>query len=68
MRRALPQRPAVGGVHIAGRSPAGLPRPAVRCSGVGCRRFLYAVDPGLLVLGLLLLAHTELPIESMIVP
>jgi hypothetical protein len=54
-------------VRIAGRRPAvagRLPRPAI-----GRRGLLFAVeDPGLLVLGLLLLAHTELPIESMIVP
>jgi hypothetical protein len=65
-RRTFLQRPAVG-VRIAGRRPAvagRLPRPAI-----GRRGLLFAVeDPGLLVLGLLLLTHTELPIESMIVP
>jgi hypothetical protein len=59
-------------VRSAGRRPAvagRLPRPAGGCSDVGRRRILFAVeDPGLLVLGLLLVAHTELPIESMIVP
>jgi hypothetical protein len=74
MRRRLLQHPAVGGVHLTGRCPAvpaGLPRFALGCSDVGCRRLLllFAVgDPGLLVLSLLLLTHTELPIESMIVP
>ena len=72
MRRRLLQHPAVGGVHLTGRCPAvpaRLPRFAFGCSDVGCRRLLFAVgDPGLLVLSLLLLTHTELPIESMIVP
>ena len=74
MRRRLLRHPAVDGVRLTGRCPAvpaGLPRFAVGCSDVGChrRRLLFAVgDPGLVVLGLLLLTHTELPIESMIVP
>jgi hypothetical protein len=59
-------------VRIADRRravAARLPRPAVGCSAAARRRRLFAVeDPGLPVLGLLLLTHTELPIESMIVP
>jgi hypothetical protein len=72
MRRRLFQHPAAGGVHLTGRClavPAGLPEFALGCSDAGCRRLLFAVgDPRLLVLSLLLLTHTELPIESMIVP
>ena len=72
MRRRILRHPAVGDVHIAGRRPAvlaGLPRLAAGGSDVGYRRSLFTIrDSWLLVLGLLLLTHTELPIESMIVP